>query len=113
MRRGVFGDVWIFARKITWHLASLAFAFRNIFTRPKCVEIIWIRQKVEILALDERLSEKDRIIRDADVSQEIPMLDVVLDYGSFVAGRNVLAPMPSLLHVRCGDGEHVPIPDAC
>src|SRR6476660_8812700 len=100
MRSGVFGDVWILAGKIARHIASLAFAFLDVLTRPKGIEIIWIGQKVEIFALDERLSKKDRILCNADMSQEVAVLDVVLDDGHFIAGGNILASMPTLFNVR-------------
>src|SRR5262249_35579925 len=52
VRGRIFGDVWIFPREVARDIASSTFTFLDVLTRPEWLEVIRVRQKVELFALD-------------------------------------------------------------
>src|SRR5688572_31571061 len=84
VRRRIFRDPGILPGEIARHSAARIFAFFYVFAGPEWIERIGIGIEVKLLAPDQRLFEKYRIVGNADMREHIAATHVMLDEGCFV-----------------------------
>src|SRR5262249_10316798 len=108
----IFGDVRILTGKEMRYLAPRVFAFLDSLTGPEGNEVVWIGDKIELFAFDERFLEIYGVFSNADVRQQISMPNVMFDDGDFVTGRQPIPAMPTLFDVRRSNRQHISFPGA-